>query len=103
MNRIELAKRIIEQEAAVVARVAEGLGEDFELVVDMVLGLSGRGRVVTTGMGKAGIIAEKASATFASTGTPSIFLHPAEAVHGDLGRMVPGDLLVAFSKSGETE
>lgn len=66
----------------------------------MILGLPGR--VVTTGMGKAGFIAQKISATLASTGTPSIFLHPAEAIHGDLGRLDEGDLLLAFSKSGET-
>jgi len=59
--------------------------------------------VVVTGMGKPGFIAQKISATFASTGTPSLFLHPAEALHGDLGRLVPGDLVVALSNSGETE
>ncbi|PIE22335.1 MAG: KpsF/GutQ family sugar-phosphate isomerase [Planctomycetota bacterium] len=64
--------------------------------------LAAKGRVVTTGMGKAGIIAIKVSATLASTGTPSYFLHPAEAIHGDLGRLVEGDLLLAFSKSGQT-
>jgi arabinose-5-phosphate isomerase len=101
MDRIERAKLIIKQEAEVVARVALGLGDDFGTAVDMILGLSGR--TVTAGMGKAGIIAEKASATFASTGTPSIFLHPAEAVHGDLGRVENGDILLTFSKSGETE
>lgn len=99
--RIELGRQIIAQEAEVVAQVARRLGEDFSTVVGLILELPGR--VVTAGMGKAGIIAEKASATLASTGTPSIFLHPAEAVHGDLGRMVTGDLLLAFSKSGETE
>jgi arabinose-5-phosphate isomerase len=101
MDRIELAKLIIKQEAEVVARVAQGLNDDFVTAVDMILEISGR--TVTAGMGKAGIIAEKASATFASTGTPSIFLHPAEAVHGDLGRVVNGDVLLTFSKSGETE
>lgn len=101
MNAIELAKLIINQEAEVVAQVAERVGEELVEVVGMMLELSGR--VVTAGMGKAGIIAEKASATFASTGTPSIFLHPAEAVHGDLGRVEHGDLLLTFSKSGETE
>ena len=101
MDRIELAKLIIKQEADVVAQVADRLGAAFESVVDMMLDLPGR--TVTAGMGKAGIIAEKASATFASTGTPSIFLHPAEAVHGDLGRVMRGDLLLTFSKSGETE
>ena len=101
MDSIELAKLIIKQEAKAVAQVGARVDYDFASAVDMMLNLSGR--VVTAGMGKAGIIAEKASATFASTGTPSIFLHPAEAVHGDLGRVVQGDLLLAFSKSGETE
>ncbi|HEB52303.1 MAG TPA: KpsF/GutQ family sugar-phosphate isomerase [bacterium] len=99
--RIERARRIIECEAAAVRQVADGLGEPFLCTLDLILGLSGR--VVTTGMGKAGFIAQKVSATFASTGTPSIFLHPAEAIHGDLGRVDDGDLLLAFSKSGETE
>src|SRR5690606_35352876 len=61
-----------------------------------------KGRVVTTGMGKSGIIARKIAATLSSTGTPSIFLHPAEAVHGDLGMLVRGDTLVMISNSGET-
>jgi len=100
-SRIELARRIIEQEAEVVAKVADRVGESLDTAVGLMLDLPGR--VVTAGMGKAGIIAEKASATFASTGTPSIFLHPAEAVHGDLGRVIEGDLLLTFSKSGETE
>ena len=99
--RIARARSIIEEEAEVVRSVAERLDEDFLHTVERVLGLEGR--VVTAGMGKAGIIAEKVSATLASTGTPSIFLHPAEAIHGDLGRVDRGDLLLAFSKSGETE
>lgn len=99
--RIERARQIVECEATAVRQVAGGLGEPFVCALEMVLGL--RGRVVTTGMGKAGFIAQKVSATLASTGTPSIFLHPAEAIHGDLGRVDEGDLLLAFSKSGETE
>lgn len=98
--RIERARQIVECEAIAVRQVAEGLGDTFLSALDLILGL--RGRVVTTGMGKAGFIAQKISATLASTGTSSIFLHPAEAIHGDLGRVEPGDLLLAFSKSGET-
>jgi arabinose-5-phosphate isomerase len=98
--RIERARQIVECEAVAVRQVAEGLGETFLSALDLILGL--QGRVVTTGMGKAGFIAQKISATLASTGTSSIFLHPAEAIHGDLGRVEPGDLLLAFSKSGET-
>ena len=99
--RIERAREIVEREAAAVRQVAERLGPTFLRALDMILGL--RGRVVTAGMGKAGFIAQKVSATLASTGTPSIFLHPAEAIHGDLGRVDAGDLLLAFSKSGETQ
>ncbi len=99
--RLQRAREILEQEAAAVRGVTERLGDDFLAAVDAILGLGGR--VVTAGMGKAGIVAEKISATLASTGTPSIFLHPAEAIHGDLGRVVEGDLLLALSKSCETE
>jgi arabinose-5-phosphate isomerase len=99
--RIDRAREIIESEAQAVRQVARQLGEPFLRALDLILGL--RGRVVTAGMGKAGFIAQKVSATLASTGTPSIFLHPAEAIHGDLGRVDSGDLLLAFSKSGETQ
>ena len=99
--RIERAREIVEREADAVRQVAERLGAPFLRALDMILAL--RGRVVTAGMGKAGFIAQKISATLASTGTPSIFLHPAEAIHGDLGRVDAGDLLLAFSKSGETQ
>ncbi|MCU0863663.1 MAG: KpsF/GutQ family sugar-phosphate isomerase [Planctomycetes bacterium] len=99
--RIERARFVIEREAAAVRQVAERVGPTFLRSLDLILAL--RGRVVTAGMGKAGFIAQKVSATLASTGTPSIFLHPAEAIHGDLGRVDQGDLLLAFSKSGETQ
>lgn len=99
-QRLERARDIVEREAAAVRQVAERLGPSFPRALDLIL--ESRGRVVTTGMGKAGFIAQKISATFASTGTPSIYLHPAEAIHGDLGRVDKGDLLLAFSKSGET-
>lgn len=99
--RLERARDIVRREAAAVHQVGERLGAPFLAAVELILGL--RGRVVTTGMGKAGFIAQKVSATLASTGTSSIYLHPAEAVHGDLGRVEAGDLLLAFSKSGETE
>jgi arabinose-5-phosphate isomerase len=99
--RIERARFVIEREAAAVRQVAERLGPAFLRSLELILELPGR--VVTAGMGKAGFIAQKVSATLASTGTPSIFLHPAEAIHGDLGRVDKGDLLLAFSKSGETQ
>ena len=100
-KRIERARLFLRQEADVVRQVADRVDASFTQVADSILSLEGR--VVTAGMGKAGIIANKISATFSSTGTPSIFLHPAEALHGDLGRVARGDLLMVFSKSGETE
>lgn len=76
----------------------------FERAVALVLACGeGRGRVVVTGMGKSGIIAQKIAATLSSTGSPALFLHPAEAVHGDIGMLAPGDLVLALSASGETE
>lgn len=99
--RIERARAVIDCEAEAVRQVGQRIDATFLTVVDRILALPGR--VVTAGMGKAGIIAQKISATFASTGTPSIYLHPAEAIHGDLGRVTRGDLLLALSKSGETE
>lgn len=98
---IKQAREILRLEAGAIGRLADGLGADFERAVDAVVGC--KGRVVTTGMGKIGIVAQKVSATLASTGTPSVYLHPAEAVHGDLGRVVKGDVILAFSNSGETE
>jgi arabinose-5-phosphate isomerase len=80
--------------------MAEAFGRAVELVVRCG---EGRGRVVVTGMGKSGIIAQKVAATLSSTGSPALFLHPAEAVHGDLGVLMPGDVVVALSASGETE
>jgi arabinose-5-phosphate isomerase len=91
---------VIEIEARSIADISRHLDEHFVRAVDLVLSCAGN--VVTTGLGKAGIIAQKISATLASTGTPSIFLHAAEALHGDLGRIRPADLVVFVSNSGET-
>ncbi|MEZ6196333.1 MAG: KpsF/GutQ family sugar-phosphate isomerase [Planctomycetota bacterium] len=101
MNRRESAIEVIEAELAAVRALLDHLDETFDTAVDLVLGCTGR--VVASGMGKAGLIGEKISATLASTGTPSFFLHPAEAIHGDLGRLRPEDLLLLLSNSGETE
>jgi len=98
---IEYAREVIRLEAAAVAALGALLGEQFERAVSMVLAC--KGHVVTTGMGKSGLIAQKLSATLASTGTPSFFLHPTEALHGDLGRVVGQDLVIALSNSGATE
>ena len=92
----------IEAEAlrALADRIAGPMGEDFNRALELLYCCAGR--VVVTGMGKSGIIARKVAATLSSTGTPALFLHPAEALHGDLGNVVRGDVVVALSTSGET-
>jgi arabinose-5-phosphate isomerase len=86
------------------ARLEDGMGADFARAVELVVECGRRrGRLVVTGIGKSGIIAQKLVATFNSTGTPASFLHPAEALHGDLGMLAKGDLVLALSSSGETE
>ena len=89
---------------ALAARLEGTMAEPFEHAVDLVVRCGeSNGRVVVTGMGKSGIIAQKIAATLSSTGSPALFLHPAEAVHGDLGVLMPGDVVIALSASGETE
>ena len=95
------ARKVIETEARAVAALVERLDSSFARAVELLSEISGR--VIVTGMGKSGLVAKKIAATFSSTGTPSFFLHPAEAIHGDLGMMVRGDAVVALSYSGETE
>jgi arabinose-5-phosphate isomerase len=97
----ETARKVLETEAEAIRELIPRLDESFDRAVETLLGCAGR--VVATGMGKSGIIAQKISATLASTGTPSLFLHPAEAIHGDLGRIVKGDVLLAVSNSGDTD
>jgi arabinose-5-phosphate isomerase len=97
----ETARKVLETEAEAIRELIPRLDESFDRAVETLLGCAGR--VVATGMGKSGIIAQKISATLASTGTPSLFLHPAEAIHGDLGRIVKGDVLLAISNSGDTD
>lgn len=94
------ARRVLELEARAILDLIPRLDEGFDRAVEMLHTCSGR--VVVTGMGKSGLIGTKIAATFSSTGTPSLFLHPAEAVHGDIGMVVPGDVVVAISNSGET-
>ena len=89
---------------ALADRLENAMAEPFERAVALVLDCGEtRGRVVVTGMGKSGLIAQKIAATLSSTGTPALFLHPAEAVHGDIGMLAPGDVVLALSASGETE
>ena len=95
------ARRVLEVEAAAILGLVDRIDETFVNVIEMFQAL--RGRVVTMGIGKSGIICKKISATLASTGTPSFFLHPAEAIHGDLGMVTRDDAVLAISNSGETE
>ncbi len=97
----EQAKRVLKIEADAVAALIDRIDERFEQAVEMILNC--KGRVVVTGMGKSGLIGKKIAATLASTGTPALFLHPAEGIHGDLGMVTRGDTVIALSNSGETE
>lgn len=98
---LRFGRTIIQQEATALTSIAERLDARFCEALDLVMQCPGD--VIVTGMGKAGLIGQKIAATFASTGTPSHFLHPAEAIHGDLGRVDQHDVALIFSQSGETE
>ena len=98
---LELARRVLAIEARAIENLIDRLDENFVRAVELVSNC--RGRVVVTGMGKSGIICRKIAATLSSTGTPSVFLHPAEALHGDLGMIVKDDAVIAVSNSGETD
>ena len=100
-NPIDLARRVLETEAQAILGLVPLLNGNFDRALDLLHGCAGR--VIVTGMGKSGIIAHKLSATLSSTGTPAIFLHAAEAVHGDLGVVQKDDVVIALSYSGETE
>ena len=101
MPDLSLARRVLETEAAAVLALVDRLDERFARAVVLVRDC--KGRVIVTGMGKSGIICRKIAATLASTGTPAFFLHPAEAIHGDLGVIQADDVVIAMSYSGETE
>lgn len=102
MSKIqESAKRVLNIEARAILDLAKRIDKRFKGVIDFLTKV--KGRVIVTGMGKPGFIAQKISATLSSTGTPSLYLHPAEALHGDLGRVTKEDCLLVFSNSGETE
>lgn len=96
----QIARQVFEIEAQAILGLIDKLDAAFDGAVDILLGCSGR--VVVTGMGKSGLIAQKISATLASTGTPSLFLHPVDALHGDLGRIAKNDVALAISHSGES-
>jgi len=93
-------RRVIRREAGALDALANALGESFSAAVGLLM--ASRGRVIVSGMGKSGHVARKIAATFASTGTPAHFVHPAEASHGDLGMVAEGDVLLVLSNSGET-
>jgi arabinose-5-phosphate isomerase len=96
----DTARKVLEIEARAILDLVPRIDDSFDRAVEALFACAGR--VVVTGMGKSGIIAQKISATFASTGTPSLYLHPVEAIHGDLGRIVKGDAVLAVSNSGDT-
>ena len=100
MTDLSLARTVLQTEAAAILALVDRLDARFAQAVERLAAC--RGRVVVTGMGKSGIIARKIAATLSSTGTPAFFLHPAEAIHGDLGVIQGGDVVVALSHSGET-
>jgi arabinose-5-phosphate isomerase len=101
MPDLTLARKVLQTEAAAVLALVDRLDERFAEAVSLIVRC--QGRVIVTGMGKSGIICRKIAATLASTGTPAFFLHPAEAVHGDLGVIQADDVVIAMSYSGETE
>lgn len=101
MDLMARARRVIELETQAVASLTAVLDEKFERAIELMLAC--RGRVVATGMGKAGHVARKVAATLASTGTPAFFLNPADAVHGDLGMVTSDDVAIAYSHQGQTE
>jgi len=101
MPDLSLARKVLQTEAAAVLALVDRVDEKFARAVELIRGC--KGRVIVTGMGKSGIICRKIAATLASTGTPAFFLHPAEAVHGDLGVIQADDVVIAMSYSGETE
>ncbi|MBI3306407.1 MAG: KpsF/GutQ family sugar-phosphate isomerase [Candidatus Omnitrophica bacterium] len=100
-NILKTARQILEIEASSILRLSRNLDRSFEKAIELMAGC--RGRIILSGMGKPGFIARKIAATLASTGSPSLFLHPAEAIHGDLGMVTEDDVMIAISNSGETD
>ncbi|MCR8708981.1 KpsF/GutQ family sugar-phosphate isomerase [Campylobacter sp. RM5063] len=101
MDAIKIAKEVFEIESKTILDLCDNLDEDFNKTIELILSI--KGRCVVSGMGKSGHIGAKIAATLASTGTPSFFMHPGEALHGDLGMLTSEDVLLAISNSGETE
>ena len=101
MNILDIARKVLMIEADAVLALTQKLDSGFEKAVDIIS--ASKGRIVITGMGKSGLVGKKIAATLSSTGTPSFFMHPAEASHGDLGMVTADDVIIAISNSGETE
>jgi arabinose-5-phosphate isomerase len=101
MNSLQIARQVIKIEAEQISNLLDSLDDNFEQAVNVILGC--KGKLIISGMGKSGIIGKKICATLASTGTPSFYLHPAEAYHGDLGMIEPQDIVLLISNSGETD
>lgn len=97
---VKLAKEVLATESEGILAVRDNLGKEFEQAIDIIMACPSR--LVVTGIGKSGLVGQKISATLNSTGTPSVFLHPVEAMHGDLGMVAPSDVVLAISYSGET-
>ncbi len=100
---LALAGQVLEVEAAAILSARARLGADFLAATDLLFSCTGGGRVVVIGMGKSGHIGRKIAATLSSTGTPALFVHPAEAAHGDLGMVTPHDVVLAISQSGKSD
>ena len=101
VSSIDIARDVIQTEIAGLDYMAKRLGSEFEVATNAIINT--KGRIIICGMGKSGIIGKKIAASFASTGTPSFFMHPGEAFHGDLGMVKPEDVFIAISNSGETD
>ena len=101
INKISVAKKVIKQEALALNKIANRINLNFEKACNVILEC--KGKIVTIGLGKSGHVAKKASATFSSTGTPSLFLHATEALHGDMGLVTKSDIVIFYSNSGETK
>ena len=101
MNIKEIAQEVFTIESQAIAQLAEQLTDDFEKAVNDIVACTGK--LIISGMGKSGLIGKKIAATMASTGTPSFFLHPGEAYHGDLGMIEADDMVLLISNSGETD
>lgn len=102
-NLLPLAQQVLEVEASAIFSARSRLGKEFQNAIDLILSRSESGRVVVSGMGKSGHVGRKIAATLASTGTPALFVHPAEAGHGDLGMVTGNDIVIGISQSGKSD